>query len=484
MHRRTAHSACAIARWIHSTTAALLIAVPAVCQAPSAVRRVEPSLVELLHHRDPVLRGEAAMALAHGGGPAHYADLQTVAADRKREARLRGILALGILAAPGAESYLSDLLRRTHWRDPERAAAALALGLIPADASEGAIRSFLRRVGESSYRRHRGAIAALLLGIGEAPDAAHDAALRGLIGDRSNREPELRRLALRALRHPSADEALHWLDSRHESERLGALEALAGFTELREQETERIRTAALGDRSAAVRATALRLLSAHRHPDGLELARQALLRPHPREVAAAVATTRRLAGGEIRSQMEAQILRTPRAELQAAMLAAYDLPASRGFAETCLELAADERAPHLVRVYAATVAARSEDRRAGSTLRELFFESTGGDELRALARATRDLDHALLDLDRVFPPASTRDAELLPPRIEALLAVQYPGAVEALASAMASPTVDDNTRRALVVGLRRTLAPRLPADLLELLPQELRHTLLGADEGS
>ena len=60
---------------------------------------------ELLHHRSPELRGEAAMILASSGIRRHHPAILELARDGHPDARLRGILALGILGAPGSEAH-------------------------------------------------------------------------------------------------------------------------------------------------------------------------------------------------------------------------------------------------------------------------------------------------------------------------------------------------------------------------------------------
>ena len=127
---------------------------------------VKEPLTDLLAHADPVVRGEAALAVAATGDLQYYPAILAIARDRAPKARLRGILALGYLAAPGAEFFLGEVLLKSKGsrRGPEPAAAALALGLLPDEHPAPAIDTYLRQVRGGSYRKHRQTLAALLLG--------------------------------------------------------------------------------------------------------------------------------------------------------------------------------------------------------------------------------------------------------------------------------------------------------------------------------
>src|SRR5262249_44480395 len=143
----------------------------------------------------------------------------------------RGILALGVLGAPGAESYLGELLLRSPRGAPEAMAAALALGLLPDDVPTPAVDEYVREVRGSSYRLQRDTLSALLYGLGEAAHPSRMGGVAEVLDDVSNRELGVRCLALRALaRVPDALAAAdvpRWLRSDYAEERAAALAALA-----------------------------------------------------------------------------------------------------------------------------------------------------------------------------------------------------------------------------------------------------------------
>ena len=461
--------------------AALLAVAAAPGQQPTpALLAVEPELQSLLSHRDPVLRGEAALALGQTQQARYYDAIREVATDRERPARLRAILGLGYLAAPGAESFLGNTLERAE-DEAERAAAAMALGLLPDGEPVPAVDRFLAMIRGSSYRRHRATLTGLLFGLSQRPHPSRADGLRFLLADSSNRDAALRRLVVNTIvpeRSLDEVEVTGWLESREALERLAGIENLQrGSFELTNDTVEAVEALAHRDRHPQVRAAALDLLTRHRLLSGLPIGERALRSDDPTEAAAGVRAARLLGGGKIRATMEQRILEEGSPVLQAAMLAAYEAPASADLVEACLTLATDRRRDEVVRVAAASLCARSMDRRARPALRGLFVEAEHTASLIELAAAMHALDPGLIALDRIYPPASATDERLLPGRMEALLRAGHAGAGTLLQRALRDPRIDRRTLAELVRALRRSASPPVDPSYVELLPRALREIL-------
>ncbi|MEM7202153.1 MAG: HEAT repeat domain-containing protein [Planctomycetota bacterium] len=489
----SAHPCCTTAHfrraaWVAAWACLLIAVLPAQApddeaEAPSAALQALREELELLvRDPDPLVRGEAALGLSLGRDPKHYPAILKVASDRAPEARLRGIVALGYLAAPGAEAFLGKVLLDSGRPEHERAAAAMALGLLPDDHSTPALDEYLLSVRGGSYRRHRGVLAALLSGMVREPHPSKAQAVMQLLLDQANREQELRRLGSRLLEHtPSAlgfGELRDWLRSSDATDRLAAIEALR----LRPEPwpaalADMVMTCAKDDRDSRVRAVALAALTDVRDLAALELGARALRSRSPSEVAAGVRAARRLGGGALRTAMEARIMATRSAELQAAMLRAYGSSASERFTRACLQIAGDQARPLTVRVEAAALVGRSGDGRAGAALAALFETCEDARQLEVLAAAVRRLDPALVDGARIHPPATARDVRLLPTRLEALLRSGHPLAVPLLATAVLSDTGSPRSRANLIAAWRRAASQQLPSDLLEQIPAPLRQVL-------
>jgi len=462
-----------------ATWLALALAWPAQAQGVTpALETLRGDLEVLLSDRNPSIRGEAALALAATGDSKYHSAIREITRDRSRAARLKGIVALGVLGSPGAETVLGELLLAPGPPSPDRDAAALSLGLLPDSFPVPAIERYFNRVDGGSYRKNHDTLSSMLVGLSLAPHPSRVPTLARLLDDAANRDPRLRRLAMLALAaNPDAlpqIETAEWLGSKHEDERLGALEAIEATGEDPGQEAIKlIGRTARRDRSPRVRAAALRVLTRLRHPDSLELSVVAIGSRHVEEVAAGVDTARRLGGGTIRMAMEDQILHAKRADLQAAMLAEYDASANPEFVTGCLRLAEDRRTAEAVRVQAASLAARSGERKSGGTIRELFAQAKDVANLRALAAAAHTLDPSLISLDRVFPPTSGDDLRLLAARTEALLAARHPGAPGLLKEALGSELLQTGTRAQLLRALRRVALGHLDAEVSRALPKAL-----------
>lgn len=460
-----------------------MLAAPAHGQAgKGALEAVRDELEALLHDEHPVLRGEAALALASTRDQRYYGAILELASDRARPARLRAIVALGYLGAPGSESFLGDLLLRPGRLESERPAAALALGLLPDHHAAPAVDQFLQRVNGGSYRRHHASLMALLGGFCQEPHPSRAQLLLSLLQDSANRAPEVHRVTMMALAPlpgtlAQADLS-HWLDSRHDGDRLGALDAMrrAGAT-LEPDQIANVERMARLDRSPQVRAIALTLLTEQRQLSSLELGVRALRSTDPDEVAAGVLAAAKLGGGAIRTAMESHILSAAKPELQAVMLRSYGASTSTEFVDGCLRLAADRRTAEPVRVQAAALAARSGERKSRAMLRRLFSEAEEPANVAILAVAMKQLDPSLIALDKIYPPATSSDFQLLPVRMAALFATGHPGGGPLLVKALESKDLTPATKAELVRALRLSLVPAHDADVLAALPRELREAI-------
>lgn len=444
----------------------LAAAVPA--QDQDALRRmVETDAQRLLKHAAAAVRGEAALLLAALGNQRHHLAVLEVARESDPAASLRGLVALGLLGAPGAEHHLGTILEQSLTRArPDGVAAALGLGLLPESSAAPAVGRYLAHFQRSSYRRQQEVLAALLVGMSTRPQAARAPALRLLLDDAANRDPTLRGMLVELLgTAPGAldDELAQGLLQRgSEPERAAALAALLA----RPGEPDPVLREAIGrlqqqDSSPEVRALALAWLTRARHLPAVELAAQAIRSPHPAEAAQAVRTAQHLAGGSMRRALEQHILARQEQAVQAAQIDAFEPPWSEEFTDRCRTLAADRRAHPELRAAAGIALARSSDAGAAPLLRDLFQETAEPTRLRDLAARLLRMPGDPPELERLAPGG--RLAELLrsPPRIAALLAAGHAGAAHfALAHLSAEGTADE-ARAGLLLAFRTAWRPLL-----------------------
>ncbi len=460
------------------------VVVAAGVVAQDAAPPVEASIAAMLAHDDGEVRGEAALALAVSGDSRHYPRLLALARHRDPQAAVRALVALGELGTAGAESLLGDVLLRPGHSVARRAAAAYALAILPDDRGARAVDGFLRRISGGGHRRHREPLAALLHGIARRGDASRAPALERLLGDKSYRDPLLRRLTLRAWAacDGRALDLRQWLRAEAEHDRLGALEAVLRRPQALTAEVAPLVLAlATDDPSPEVRGTALRALTAARAPAALVAAQHALKSTAPVEVAAAVAAVRAFGAQVARRDLLLRALQHPTERVQQAMLAAHDrgraLPTD--LSDACLQVARDRRNSGAVRSAAAALAARTGDREAVITLQELFLEL---EESHSLTRAAAGL--ALLAPRTALPtdldaPATASDRRLQAVRIEALLRARHPQGGARLVAALQDERLGAGERARLLRAWRLRDREREPAALRALLPPVFAIAVLG-----
>jgi hypothetical protein len=388
------------------------------------IRALDEGLSKALSARDPVLRGEAALALAVHGDANRHREVLRVAQDEDPAARLRGIVAVGMLGVPGAEAFLGDLLLRPKHRGVDDVAAALGLGLLPPDLPAPAIDRYLASLRGGAYQREAATLSALLYGFAVHPHPERRTVLRQLIEDASNREGRVLRLAHLALARmgdvPSLEELRDGLRDDRPALRLAALEAWPAKLDTTPDDLRELVHLARRDPSDEARAAALAVLTRVRHLPALELAGEMLRSRRQVICAAAVQSILHLGGGELREELEREILAADEPELQAAMLAADTGPFSPSFVTACCKLAEDERADDAVRIASAGIAAQAGATAVVAPLRALAARVADAAQLVSVLTALSRLGAVRPVLEEFGRTPSHRDPAALPGRVLAL----------------------------------------------------------------
>lgn len=422
-------------------SAALLAQSPGGGLSPSSFstssgleRIVAEDARKLLAHADAVVRGEAAMVVAGAGQRDSAVTLQQLAVDPAPAARQRALLALGQLADAGTVLRLDECLRANSDRSEQDAvAAAFALGLSPATVAHGALSQLFNTIVQSSWKRQRDPLLAVLLGLSANPDTVDPVPLRRLYDDASNRDPEVRALLLHLLlKHEkqTADDRATWLrrvlarDS--EAERDVALRHLVGEAPPTDQELLRqVGWMASHGSTGALRAQALRALARWRHPLARAVAEAALGGDDAATAGEGMRTLSANADAKTLTELGALALAEQRPPVKAALLAGFLAPLPAPLRDQCVQLAADTSAPVAVRSAAALALARAEPTRAETLLRDVFRSCELAPQLAALAQAMAT-GSAPVPLDRLLPHGI--DLRLDPERWIALLRAGHPEA--------------------------------------------------------
>jgi hypothetical protein len=429
---------------------------------------------------DPVVRGEAALVVAAWSDPQFHTAMLTIARDPAPEARLRGIMALGLQATPGTATVLDELLTDQQTRTaPEGVVAAFALGLLPPDHAPATTSRVLSSFLHGNLRRQRDALLALLLGMARHEQSLQLTTLRRLFDDESVRDPVLRAQLLHLLLpvDPSFDgpRLLRLIERGSDEERM-ALFAWLGTNATNDAPDllvplERIAKHAT---SATERCAALQVLTRMRHLPALEIAARALRSSSAAECGQGIRSVLAIAGGSMRGVLDARVVAETDPDRKAAMLANFDAPPSRDLADHCAKLAADARQSLALRTAAARLLARSDMARAQPLLRDLF----------RVASAPAQLDLLAVDLlaGGELPPLArlldgVTDPRLHSTRWHALLHAEHPGAVRQLLASIADTALPAGTRAAAltrwrearVLGTPHAVTGETPAVLAALL---------------
>lgn len=428
---------CAVARF---ACAIALVLAGATAQAPSPAELAARAAAKHLDSADPIARGEAALLVAADAGPAIEARLLALAADPARAARLRGRIALGLCRTPTAIAALGRMAATATDDVDDRIAAAYGLGLASGPNAESAIAALLVGLQHGSWRRNREIVVALLLGMQRDPSPTATAALRQMLDDDANRDPDVRALmAARVVRHDRSfdDKPLRRLLQRGgPGERAAALAALAAATDapIAGALLDDVAAAAARDDDAEARAAALAALARVRHLPALDLAVRAVRTGSAAEAREGLLCLRRLGGvGMLRAAapLIAEERDAARAE---ALLSAFDAPPPPELLARCRALAADGERPWSLRAAAATLLARAEPEAGALLLRELFRLCRDERLLPQLAAALVAAEREPTPLPRRFPIDASPAND--PARWAALLQADADGALAAVTAAL------------------------------------------------
>ena len=475
---RTAQSRIGIAHLL-----ALAISTGAAAQAivlPAAVADLDVLARESLEARDPMTRGEAALWLAAAGRHDAYRAILAVARDPIPAARQRGILAVGLLATPGAEAFLSAVLNDAATSDADVAIAAYGLGHQPASVPNPSVDAWLGGARGRSYKRLRDPLAAMLAALATAPHQEKLIALRNLRSDEANREDSLLVLAGRALAaagEPLArSQAWRELTDRSALVRSEAVRALAGHTPFLSANLDFLRRLARADADAAVRAGAIRLLAEALDESALELAQRALASQDRAEASAGAEVLLRLTGDVGRDAVEARIA-TPSTPwpVRASLLSLWHAPLTPRLTFACQDAARSTSTPMELRVAAAVALARSDVRSHGDLLASLFETATTRDLLRRIAAAMSETQ--LGAVQRLLTMPSALRAPMFDARLHALASTSFDRATEVVFEHARASRLDERHRGLALAALRSARAPECPAEVRALLPEPLASLL-------
>lgn len=475
---RTAQSRIGIAHLL-----ALAVSASVAAQAivlPAAVADVDGLARESLEARDAMTRGEAALWLATAGRSEAYRAILEVARDAAPAARQRGILAVGLLGAPGAEAFLSAVLNDGATPEADAAIAAYGLGHQPASAPNPSVDAWLGGARGRGYKRLRDPLAGLLAGLITSPHPEKVIAVRSLRSDEANREDALLVLAGRALAAAGEpmDPGQAWreLTDRSDLVRGEAVRALAGHTPFARKNLELLRRLARTDAHAPVRAGALRLLADALDESALDLAQRALGSPDREEARAGAEVLLRLAGDVGRDAVEARIA-TPTTPplVRASLLPTWNAPLTPRLTFACQDAARSASAPMELRVAAAVELARSDARSHGDLLASLFETATTRDLLRRLVAA---MSGSQLDaLQRLLAMPTALRAPRFEVRLHALAITSFDRATAIVLEHARAHRLDDRQRGLALAALRTARAPDCPAEVRALLPEALASLL-------
>lgn len=446
--------------------------------SPSSDDQMVAAAQRLCRASDPIVRGEAALVLAGHGDTKHHLLVLSVAKDPAQEARLRGLLALGLLGAPGCEHVLREQIEGSSTRpQPEGVTAAFALGRLPDAHAPALVSDQLGRVLGASFKRQHDVLLALVLGLTTHAAQAQRLALLQLLDSASLRELDLRIAVLQALaRIPNGLDRDRWsalMAKGSAEERRAVLQCtprLACAAELQPLAADLCSR----DADPGVRAQALATLTQLRHPNTLDLARRALTSAAPEEAAQAVRSLWLLGGSSVADELGAALRSAPASTLSA-MLMECAAPMNEVTQAFVHKVAADRASGPALRTAAALALGRAKVPAAAPLLRDAFVATQDAALLRVLAPVLLHIDSAVPSLDRLHQGSSATELALQPERLTALLLAGHPAAEAFCVSIV---TQKGQPPAAVQGALRawrsRSLAPLLPDTMTRRLPSPLR----------
>jgi hypothetical protein len=428
---------------------------------------------------EPAVRGEAALVLAATGDDRHYETVLAVARDPQPAARLRGILALGYLGTPGSELVLEEILAASRTRpQPDGIVAAFALGLLPEDVAPAAVTRYLVRFLQSSFKRQRDVLLAMLAALAGRDAPAQREALHQLFDDAANRDPAVRGALLQVLgRIPDGitpERAATVLRRGSTAERGAVLRWLASQEEPPKELLPLLTDMVAHDGDGGVRAGALAVLTRLRHLPALDLAARAIRSPDALEVAQGTRTALLLGGSAMRAAIERGFSTLP-VQNQIAVMQQLGGAMSEAFQLSTLELAADRRQPLTLRIASALALARAEVTEVAPALRALFLDARGFTDLTEIAHALQRLEAVAPELARLHCGARADELALDSERVAALLCAGHPEIARFCLDQLRHAATDAVASTSLLRAIRRAELPaapgaqQLPAPLDELL---------------
>ena len=461
---------------------ALVLLVCGFAQAQNALGDlIAADARKLLHHADPEVRGEAALIAAHGADHDGLQQLLALAKDPAPATRHRALIALGLCGSPVAVRQLESVLADHDARsDDDGIAAAFGLGLVAGEAATSATTRVLSGIAQSSWKRQRDMLLALLLAMTERAPRVESMALRQLFDDESNRDPEVRGLLLTLLlgtdRAPDDKARRKLLVRGSVPERLALLQAIDGAVLANDAEAlAAVERQAKADDDGTVRAAALAALTRANHLGALDLALHALRNGRAPEAAQALRTLLAIGGAGMLRAAAPRLVEERDPNRKAAMLRAFDGPPPPALLADVSRLATDGAQPWPLRTAAVLMLARSDAERTAPLLRDTFRATTDTSTLPDLAHALRRAHGEPVALARLFDHPEDLRREM--PRWLALLQAEHP---EAQREVLAALHVDERDP-ALLPALRAwRLAAVLdvPRARPEAVPERLR-LLLG-----
>lgn len=442
-----------------------------------ALRNVDAE--RMLTHSDPRIRGEAAMAAAATGEIRLLPAILRIAADEEAQARTMGLLALGHLGTPGAESFLAAALAKPGAAADDAAlAAAFALARLPAKSGSDALNKRLSETTDASFKRERDSLLAMASGLLDRGGDDASSSLERLARDASLRDPHARAAVLTALacspRVLGSGILASALRAGSAEVRCAALAALSRHAEAVRDQLAEVVGIARSDSDPRVRAAALACLTEARHLPALELAMRASRSRDDQESGQGVATALRL-GGEPTRRLLARQFAVLGTAAQRRLLESATSPAPDELLAACHAAATDRRHEATIRASAVLALLRLGQNVPSGDVVETFVDA-GWETQRALAAALQDEEHAtaLLAVVASAPPGadSRRRASML----AALMLAETKGASLHCARGLA-PDADADSALVAIRALRIARLPPLTADARRFLPEALRPLL-------
>jgi HEAT repeat protein len=465
-HRKVA--ACGL---VLALGTSLVAGLPAQVAAPDPI---VAQIVPLLQSASPMLRGEAALALARTRNNRFYTPILALAADKEAATRQRAILALGYLQQPGADILLNRILQKAPRGSLDRSLAAMALGLLPEEPRLPAVDEFFAKVLGSSRKRIHDELSSILVGLLDQPHPTYRSSLLSILEDTSYKNRTVLVLVLENLANISdgipTGQLFQLLDSNNPRIVQTSLHVLlrspAKLTN--KQINTVVAMASRAKTSPQVRSSALRLLTSRRYPKSIELANAFLKSNDPALVAAAVHTIVSLGGGTLRKNLESRIIKTTDTRMQRIMMKAKTAPHGDEFRKACLNWASDKTIEDSRRIPAALIVATTGQRKIIPTLTDLFLASSDLATMVQLAKALQSLSVDLCS--KVYPTKSMEDAALLPNRLQALIAANHKQAGGVLVHILTTKTVPKSTQADAIRAYRLGHSSTLNNHLTDLAP--------------